>query len=189
METLTARVARLFVLAALLAGATLAPPARAQRVEATEASVKAAFLYKFAGYVDWPATAFASPDAPFVFGAIGNEEVAAELAKVVAGRQIGGHPVVVKRVRENEPLRGIHVIFVGRGATDRLSTLIRAAQLPALLIVTETERGLEAGSAINFVVADDRVGFEVSLDAAERNGLKISSRMLGVAKRVLQKGM
>lgn len=186
MEALIARLARLFAFALLVAA--MAPHAAAQRVEATEATVKAAFLYKFAGYVDWPAPAFAAPDAPFVFGVVGNDEVANELAKVSAGRQIGGHPVVVKRLRENEALRGIHVVFVGRAAADRLASLIRAAQQPALLIVTETERGLEAGSAINFVVADDRVGFEVSLDAAERNGLKISSRMLAVARRVLHRG-
>jgi hypothetical protein len=186
MEALSARVARVFLLVAL--GAMWFPHALAQRVEATEATVKAAFLYKFAGYVDWPASAFPASDATFVFGVVGNDEVAAELAKVAAGRQIGAHPVVVKRLREGEPLRGIHVIFVGRSAADRLATLIRAAQLPALLIVTETERGLEAGSAINFVVAEDRVGFEVSLDAAERNGLKISSRMLAVARRVLPRG-
>lgn len=184
MEALTARLGRLLLFVALL-GAAMVPHAFAQRLEATEATVKAAFLYKFAGYVDWPASAFPASDAPFVFGVAGNDEVAAELAKVTAGRQIGGHPVVVKRLREGEALRGMHVVFVGRGAADRLATLIRAAQLPALLIVTETERGLEAGSAINFVVADDRVGFEVSLDAAERNGLKISSRMLAVARRVL----
>jgi hypothetical protein len=189
VEALSARLGRLLVFATLL-GAAMVPDAFAQRVEANEATVKAAFLYKFAGYVDWPAASFPAPDAPFVFGVIGNDEVAAELAKATAARQIGGHPVVVKRVREGEPLRGMHVVFVGRGVADRLSTLIRAAQLPALLVVTETERGLEAGSAINFVVADDRVGFEVSLDAAERNGLKISSRMLAVARRVLpSKGM
>jgi hypothetical protein len=184
VEALTARLGRLFFTLALL-GAAMVPHAFAQRVEATEATVKAAFLYKFAGYVDWPASAFSAPDAPFVFGVVGNDEVAAELAKVTAGRQVGGHPVVVKRVREGETLRGMHTVFVGRGASDRLATLIRAAQRPALLVVTETERGLETGSAINFVVAEDRVGFEVSLDAAERNGLKISSRMLAVARRVL----
>jgi hypothetical protein len=188
METLSARLARFSAAAALLIAAFGALPAAAQRVEATEASVKAAFLYKFLGYVDWPPSAFPAPDAPFAIGVIGNDEVAAEVAKVAAGRQVNGHPVVVKRAREGEPLRGLHVVFVGRGAADRLSTLIRAAQQPALLIVTETERGLEAGSAINFVMAEDRVGFEVSLDAAERNGLKISSRMLGVARRVLPKG-
>jgi hypothetical protein len=184
----TLRFARLCVFVAVLGGA-LFTSANAQRVEATEATVKAAFLYKFAGYVDWPPTAFTAPDAPFVFGVVHNEEVAAELTRAAAGRQINGHPVVVKRVRDGEPLRGIHVLFVGRPAADRLSTLIRAAQVPALLIVTETERGLEAGSAINFVIADDRVGFEISLDAAEKNGLKISSRMLAVAKRVLQRGL
>jgi len=150
--------------------------------------VKAAFLYKFAAYVEWPPGAFAAPEAPFVFGIVGSEDVAAELAKVTAGRQVGARPVVVKRMREGEPLRGLHVVFVGRLAAERLAALIRATQLAALLFVTETERGLEAGSAINFVVVDDRVGFEVSLDAAERHGLKISSRMLGVARRVLQRG-
>lgn len=162
--------------------------AQAQRVEATEASVKAAFLFKFAGYVDWPPNAFAAPESPFAIGVVGNEDVASELARVVAGRQVGGHPVTVKRVRDGETLRGLQMVFVGRSAADRLSTLIRAAQLPALLVVTETERGLEAGSAINFVVAEDRVGFEISLDAAERNGLRISSRMLSVARRVLPRG-
>jgi hypothetical protein len=188
VEALTRRFARLCVFVALLGGA-LPMNASAQRVEATEATVKAAFLYKFAGYVDWPPSGFAAPDTQFVFGVVNNEEVAAELARVTAGRQIGGHPVVVKRVREGEPLRGINVLFVGRSVSDRLSALMRAAQLPALLIVTETERGLEAGSAINFVIADDRVGFEVSVDAAEKNGLKISSRMLAVAKRVVQRGL
>lgn len=188
MASLRAGAARSLLLLLAVLAAAVSPGAAAQRMEATEASVKAAYLYKFAGYVDWPPNAFTAPDAPFVFGVIGNDEVAAELAKVAAGRHVGGHPVVVKRVRENEPLRGIHVLFAGRSAADRLSALIRAAQLPALLIVTETERGLEAGSAINFVVGDERVGFEVSLDAAERNGLRISSRMLGVARRVLQKG-
>jgi hypothetical protein len=180
---------RALIALALIVALPLSAAADAAAI-ALQLRVKAAFLYKFAGYVDWPAAAFAAPDAPFVFGVVGNDEVASELAKVAAGRQIGGHPVVVKRLRENEPLRGIHALFVGRAAADRLSALIRAAQQPAPLVVTETERGLEAGSAINFVVAEDRVGFEVSLDAAERNGLKISSRMLAVARRVLpSKGM
>jgi hypothetical protein len=167
------------------------PEARAQRAdgaEATEASVKAAFLYKFAGYVDWPPSAFASPDAPFVFAVTGSDEVANELARVAAGRNIEGHPVVVRRLRENEPARGVHVLFVARGSVDRQAVIARAGQQPGVLVVTETERGLEAGSAINFVHAEDRVGFEVSVDAAERSGLKISSRMLAVARRVLAKG-
>jgi hypothetical protein len=162
--------------------------AQAQRVEAPEATVKAAFLFKFASYVEWPPAAFASPEAPFVFATIGADEVGAELAKLAPGRTIGTHPVVVKRVKEGESLRGVQAVFVGRAAPDRPGLIAKAAQLPGLLVVTESDRGLETGSSINFVMADERVGFEVSLDAADKSGLRISSRMLTVARRVMQKG-
>jgi hypothetical protein len=167
----------------LLSAAALLPaPAAAQ--QATEAGIKAAFLYKFAGYIEWPANAFAAPDAPFVIGVVGSEEVAAELERLVPGRSINNRPVVVRRLREGESPKGAHIVFVGRGEPN-VRAVVRAAQQNGALVVTETERGLEAGSSINFVLVDDRVGFEVSLDAAERSGLRISSRMLAVARRVV----
>jgi hypothetical protein len=156
------------------------------RVEASEASVKAAFLYKFASYIEWPPAAFASADAPFVFAVAGSDEVASELERIAAGKSVQGHPAAVRRVREGEGPAGAHVLFVGRGQGN-LRALVRAAQQPGTLVVTEGERGLELGGAINFVIVDDRVGFEISVDAAERNGLKISSRMLNVARRVVQR--
>jgi hypothetical protein len=155
-----------------------------QRGEASESTVKAAFLYKFAGYVEWPPGLFAAADTPFVIAVTGSDEIAAELVKIVAGRSIAGHPVAVKRLREGEALRGAHLLFAGR-ETPRLAALLKAAQQQGVLAVTEAERGLELGSAINFVVADDRVGFEVSLDSAEKSGHRISSRMLAVARRVV----
>lgn len=158
--------------------------AQAQRAEATESGVKAAFLYKFAGYIEWPPGLFAAPDAPFIIAVTGSDEVVAELTRIAAGRNIGGHPVVVKRWREGEPLKGSHLLFAGRD-TPRLASLLKSAQQQSVFTVTEAERGLEQGSAINFVVAEDRVGFEVSLDAAEKTGHHISARMLAVARRVL----
>lgn len=159
--------------------------AQAQRTEATEAGVKAAFIYKFAGYVEWPPNSFASADAPFVIGIMGSDEVAADLAKIVAGRSVNGHPVAVKRMREAEAPRGVHVLFIGRAENPRMASILRAAHQAGVLTVTEAERGLEMGSAINFVTADDRVGFEVSLESAEKSGHRISSRMLAVARRVI----
>ena len=152
--------------------------------QATEASVKAAFLYKFAGYVEWPASAFPQAESPFVIAVQGSDEVAAELERLVPGRTINDHRVVVRRLREGDSPRGAHVLFVGR-AEPSPRTVLRAAQQAGVLAVTETDRGLELGSAINFVIADERVGFEVNLDAAERGGHRISSRMLQVARRVL----
>jgi uncharacterized protein DUF4154 len=174
-----------FVLAWTLLG--MAPAyfdAHAQRNEASEASVKAAFLYKFAGYIEWPRAALEAPDAPFVIGVLGSDEVAADLAKVLPGRTIAGRAATVKRLKEGEPLKGVHLLFIAKGE-PRLAAILRQALQQGVLAVTETERGLELGSAINFVIADDRVGFEVSLDSAEKSGHKISSRMLAVARRVL----
>ena len=176
----------LFACASLLAASLLQQAQAQARLEASESSVKAAFLSKVPGYVDWPPGAFASPTAPFTFGVIGEEEVAAELERLVAGRQWNGHPMAVRRV-EGDNVKGLQVLFVGRGAAERVGSVVRAAQLPGLLVVTENDKGLTYGAAINFVLHDDRVGFEVAPEAAERNGLRISSRMLAVARRVVQR--
>ena len=153
----------------------------------SEATVKAAFLYKFAGYVEWPAASFPQPDTPFVIGVMASDEVSAELEKLVVGRQVNNRRVVPRRVRAGDPLQGLHMLFVGR-TEPTLRHALAAAQQQRILTVTEGDRGLEAGSAISFVTVEDRVGFEVSIDAAERSGLRISSRMLAVARRVVPKG-
>ena len=156
--------------------------ARAQTTT-TEAIVKAAFLYKFAGYVEWPSSTFPAPDTPIVIGVSGADDVVGELERLVPGRNVNGRHVLVRRVRE-ETVRGVHVLFVGRGAADA-QALVRAGQQQGALVVTEADRGLELGSAINFVPVEDRIGFDVSLDNAEKAGLRISARMLPVARKVI----
>lgn len=178
MELLRGALARLApCLACVIAWSAQAQPA-------TEHAVKAAFLFKFAGYVEWPAAAL-QPGEPFVIGTMGADEVTAELARMLPGRSIEGRPVVVRTVREGESLRGLNVLFIGRREPNPRAA-IRAAQEQGALTVTET--GLEAGAAISFVMIENRVGFEVSLDSAERGGHRISSRMLAVARRVVSKG-
>ncbi|HEX7951796.1 MAG TPA: YfiR family protein [Burkholderiales bacterium] len=146
-----------------------------------EQRVKAAFLFKFGGYVEWPDSAFSSKDAPLVIGVAGNDLLAEELSQVVAGRTMNGRAVSIRRIRGDLPA-SVHVLFVGRTETGRLADL--AAQARPILIVTDTEKGLAQGSIINFVVADNRVRFEVSLEAAKRSGLRIGAPLLSVAMRV-----
>ena len=93
--------------------------------------------------------------------------------------------MVVRMVRDAESMRGLNVLFIGRREPNSRAA-IRAALQQGVLTVTETD--LESGAAINFVMSESRVGFEVSLDAAERGGHRISSRMLAVARRVAPKG-
>ena len=173
-----ARLARAWVAVAM---ALWASAAASQ--QSSEQAVKAAFLYKFAAYIDWPAPARA--DAPFVIATLAADEVATELASILPGRAVAGRSAVVRKVKEGDSLQDVQIVFIGKKAADARQA-IDAARRQGALVVTETT--LEQGGTINFVVVDNRVSFEVSLEAAERGGHRISSRMLAVARRVVQKG-
>lgn len=181
------------LLCAAVCAAALAPSARAQdpagngSASPLERRVKAAFLYKFLGYAEFPPGAFFDGSSPVTIGVVGNDELAAELGRAVAGRSIHHRPLVVRALRDTEVQAPMHLLFIGGADPVRVGRLVRQAGA-AMLVVTECEDGLRQGSVINFRIIDERVRFDVSLDAAERNGIKLSSRLLTVANRV-QKGV
>ena len=149
-----------------------------------EQRVKAAFLYQFAGYVEWPPSSFAQTGSPVTIAVLGSESLAAELSQVVTGRTVSGRPVAVRRVKPGESLAGVHILFVGRAENARVAQLTQSGQSRAVLTVTESEGALAQGSMINFVLVERRVRFEIALDSAEKSGLKLSSRLLAVAQQV-----
>ena len=160
---------------------TLVSRAASAEDEATlERRVKAAFVYKFAGYVEWPDSAFTSPAAPITIGVLGDDAMVGELTQVVAGRTIDSHPLTVRRLRQGESLTGLHVLFVGNSERARLAEA-RPVRSQPLMVISEHDGALDQGSVINFLIVGGRVRFEVGLDNAERRGLKLSSRLLTVA--------
>ena len=166
----------------------LASPRPAQAdAQADEYRVKAAFLYKFGGYVEWPDRSFARADSPVAIGVMGADALADELVQIVAGRNVNGRPVRVRKLRPGDPIAGLHVLFVGRADGGRLAEILAAAKGQALLTVTESEEGLELGSMINFVVVEDKVRFDIAPPPSESSNLKISARLLGVARKVVSK--
>lgn len=170
----------------LAAAASLAAPRLSQADAADEYRVKAAFLYKFGAYVEWPDRAFARPDSPLAIGVIGADELADELARIVAGRNVNGRPVSVRKLRAGDPIAGLHVLFIGRADGGRLADILASARGRPLLTVTESDQALELGSVINFVVVDDKVRFDVALVPADLGSLKISARLLTVARKVVR---
>jgi hypothetical protein len=178
------------LLLAVAVGLTAAAPAAPVRAQAEEPEtplalrVKAAFLYKFLGYVEWPAAAFADSASPVVIGVLGPEPVVAEVKEVIGERLTQNRAVIVRRMRGGEPLTGVHVLYVTRAESVGTATLAQEARGSATLLVTESANGLALGSAINFRIVDDRVRFDIALAAAERAGLRISSRLLAVARNV-----
>ena len=161
-------------------------PAAADEVsgEDLERQVKAAYLYKFAGYVEWPHAAMASDHAPLVIGVMGDEVLAEDLESLLRHRAEDARPVTVVRVKAFEALPSLHVLFIGRSESDHLAPLIRAAREHPILVVTDTEGALALGSMINFDVEGGRVRFDVGLASAQKSGLTLSSRLLAVAQVV-----
>ena len=157
--------------------------AQTERV-AQEDQVKAAYLYKFLGLVDWPPSAFEGTQTPFVIGVSGADALAEELTSMVASRSTNGRSIVTRKISPGTPLAGVHLLFIGRQAPTRTATLVAAAKELPILIVTDSDDAFAIGGEINFVLEDNKVRFDVSLRAHEGSGLKISSRLLGVARRV-----
>ena len=179
--TPAARIARRrLLLAALLAtGAALA----GNDESLVEYQVKAAFVCKFGNYIDWPAQALGPAGEPFRIGVLASEAVVDEFRRTAAATSVAGRPVEVRRLARGEAPEGIQALFVSRGMAAQTPSLLAAVQGRPVLTVTELDPGGATGM-INFVVVDDKVRFDILLPPTAQSGLKISVRLLGVARRV-----
>jgi hypothetical protein len=171
-----------FFLVALLG----APTANAQPMPVpTAEDVEAAYLQKFVGYVDWPASAFDGPDSPIVIGVVGSDHVYDLLVSAAKTRTVGGRRVDVRRLDKPSQSSSAHLIFVGRDAWNSLEAWTGSAKGHPVVVATDAARGCERGAALAFVMADQRIRFDASPAAAESSGVKLSARLLAVAERVV----
>jgi hypothetical protein len=152
---------------------------------AGEYPLKAVFLANFAKFVEWPQSAFTNAAAPFVVAVAGEDPFGSGLDTAFAGQTVGGHPVVLRRYPAGEAVSPCHLLFVSRSEKERQGALLAGLQGQPVLTVGESERFLESGGMINLTIAKDRVRFEVNTKPAERAGVKLGAKLLGVAVRVL----
>ncbi|MEY2838464.1 MAG: hypothetical protein RJB60_763 [Pseudomonadota bacterium] len=164
---------------------SVSAPGHAQVAQAPEAQVKAAYLLKFGAYVDWPGHAFAQANSPFVIGVHGSTPILMHLEQAATGRSVNGHPVEIRRIQRQDPLQGVHILFVAGHEQQRITDLTAWTKGVPLLTVSDDSE--PRGSTINFVVVDDRVRFDISLASSEEAGIRISSRLLGVARKITGK--
>jgi len=175
-----------FWVALLLLAALWPLLAHAQSNATLERQVKAAYLYKFAGFVEWPEGSFSRPDAPVVIGVAGADALAEQLEQTVAGHMANGRPLQVRRIKRGDSLAGLHMLFISAQDKALAQELLAASRGQPVLTVTDADDTFGLGSMINFVIADERLRFEVSLKNALAARLKISARMLSAAYRVQQ---
>lgn len=174
------------LLLVLLASGVFAPAgwAHAQPLGLARASaVKAAFLFKFGSFVEWPARAFTGPTAPLVIGVFGDDAVASELEQLVQGRDVAGRLVGVRRVRGPDDVEGVHILFAGGPRESRVREVLAAVRGP-VLTVADMPVNAGAASVLHFTDDDGRVRFAASLPAAQARGLRLSAKLLAVAQQV-----
>lgn len=154
-----------------------------------EYQIKAAFIYKFSSYVQWPDTSTEARHNPFTIAVVGADVLAEYLAEMVKGREVEGRPIAVRALKEanEEDLAGVQVLFVGSFAEDDAGPALAIVKGRPVLTVTESDPSQPDGGVINFVVVDNKVRFDIALALAEQRKLKISARLLEVARRVLER--
>lgn len=169
---------------ALWVGASCTTGALAQSREASEYQVKAAFLYNFAKFVEWPPDAARDSSDPITICIIGQDPFGTVLDEVVRGKTVSGHRLVIRRSKPGQSWKGCQIAFISFSEGKDLPSILESSKRSGVLTVGETEGFAQRGGMINFVVEQERVHFEVNVEAAERAGLKISSKLLSLAKIV-----
>lgn len=167
---------------ALAATAVLAASGQAQ--PSLEYAVKAAYLVKFAPFIDWPDSAFAGPTAPLTLCILGPDPFGPDLDKALAGQKDGDHPLAVRRLTAPDAVAGCQILYT----RDNELAEMTMTDMKTKPVVTVTDSGMRAHGLISFVVIDNHVRFDIDNAAAEDAGITISSKLLGLAHAVRQKG-
>ena len=152
-----------------------------QATQPSEYQVKAAFLLNFTKFIEWPESQFADADAPLTICILGEDPFGTALDEVIAGELINGRKVIVERLKE-QPSSGCQVLFVNKPEKD--ARKIATSSGPGVLTIGEGKDFIDAGGIIAFVVENRRVRFDINQRAAQRSNLRISSRLLSVARVV-----
>ena len=179
MAILTRRLAALILLLVVFR-----PAAGAQNAVSLEYDVKAAFLYNFTKFVEWPASAFPERGALRVC-VLGDDPFGKSLQTVVEGEQVQGRPITLLRIDSLGDPRLCHILFLSRTETERFPAVLAAVRGAPVLTVGEAPGILEKGAGVNFVLKEGKVRVEINQAAVEGTGLKMSSKLLRLATRVI----
>jgi hypothetical protein len=150
--------------------------------QSKEYQVKAAFLYNFAQFVLWPATAFTNASEPFRIGVLGENPFGKALEEMVRGETIQGRPIQIVESSKIEKLAGCQILFISKSEVARFNEVFSKLDSRPVLTVSEAPGFLQQGGVVNFYRDGPKVRFEINPEAAGKNGLKLGSELLAVGK-------
>ena len=186
LPALLPRLRRRDLLLAAIPWAAIAPlRLAAQAIPATprDTLVKAAFLHKFASFVEWPEGTFAKADTPLRIGILGDELVWRDLSELARDRDRDGRPVQVVRLNPGDPLTGFHILYFKAISPARVTDLLTAVP-HGVLTIADSDGAHPRGSVLSFFLDEGRVRFGVSTEAAARQRLRLNPRLIAAARQV-----
>ena len=179
---------RLVTVIAILMVMTVVPEGHAESDSVLEYKIKAAFLYSFAKFIDWPEQAFSNSQSPIILGVLGEDPFGLILNEL-EGKVAKGRSIVAYKYSSTDSfdeLKLCHIIFVCSSEKERFTEIIEMLKDTNVLLVGDMEGFAQLGGIINFILVEKKVRFEINVAAAERAGLKISSKLLTLAKIVVE---
>jgi hypothetical protein len=162
-----------------------ARPASAQTNPSSEYQVKAAFLFHFAQFVEWPEETLKDASSPLTYCTIGEDPFHGSLDAALNGKTIGARSFRVLHFKQPQEVQGCQVLFVGTAERKFLPSILASVKGNSVLTVGESEHFVQEGGMIGFCLEENKIRFEINLEAAQKANLRISSRLLALAKSVI----
>ena len=169
-------------LCAVAAGAFFCGIAAAQSGQPSEYEVKGAFLFNFTKFVEWPDSSFSNAQAPIVIGIIGEDPFGDSLLRIIGGQKAQGRAILIIKYRRGDDVRRSHVLFISTSERQHSAEILAGLQDASVLTVSDIDGFAEAGGTMQFVMQENRVHFIVNLDAATQSKLRVSAKLLALAR-------
>jgi hypothetical protein len=160
------------------------PGGVARAAETDPREIKADMLYNIAKFIKWPDASYAHTEGQLVFTILGDDALAEALAATLSTKTINGHPVFVRVVRRIQDATGSQILYIAASESNRLSEVLKAVEGSPALTVADSSGFVALGGMVDFSDANERIRFEINQARAERAGLKISAKLLALARVV-----
>jgi len=146
-----------------------------------ENQVRAAFLYNLTNFIIWPENCFPADDSPFVITILGKNPFGGSLKNIVADEKVGTHPIVIKQIKSLKSLSATQILYIHNKFVKNIEPIIREMRHPGMLTVSDLPGFAEAGGAVNLLIRNKRLILELNIEAARKNGVRFSSKLLRLA--------
>jgi hypothetical protein len=154
----------------------------AQTTDDREYKIKAAFLFNFTQFVEWPVNALPETKAPLVIGILGESPISTYLEEIISREQVNGHPLVVQQYKNVEEIKTCHILFISLADTNKLEQAITSLKGRSILTVSDRNNFIKQGGMIGFIRKDNKIEIQINPETAKEANLIISSKLLRVAE-------